>query len=139
MMGKCERLLRVAVVAVGVLHLLDATTETAAPGMPTGQRAVGFDALAFQGIDGNVAGVAIGQGATITVTAPTIFKHLTWNQNAFTAAGTGQMPVSGPVDRFEDRTLWVPPGVVIFLAGNIATLAKVAPYIAWIEHDWPLV
>ena len=82
--------------------------------------------------------VHFGQGATITVTAPTLYRHLHISQNAFTAAGTGQMPVKGPVAEFPDRTLWVPPGVAIFLAGNIATLAKYAPTIVWGEHDWPL-
>mgnify|MGYP001605013233 CR=1 FL=1 len=82
--------------------------------------------------------VLFGQGATLTVTAPVVYKHLHINQNAFTAAGTGQMPVKGPVIEFPDRTLWLPPGNAIFLAGNIATLAKFAPTVEWGEHDWPV-
>ena len=80
--------------------------------------------------------VKFAQGATITVTAPTILRHLNLSQNAFTAAGTGQMPVKVGEATFPDRDLWVPPGVAIFLAGNIATLAKFAPTVTWAEHDW---
>ena len=80
--------------------------------------------------------VKFGQGATLTVTAPSLWRHLHINQNAFTALGTGQMPVEGPVVKFSDRTLWIPPGVAVFLAGNIATLAKFAPTISWAEHDY---
>jgi hypothetical protein len=82
--------------------------------------------------------VKFGQGATLTVTAPTLFKHLHISQNAFTAAGTGQMAQKMAVAEFPDRTLWLPPGNAIFLAGNIATLAKYAPTISWGEHRWPL-
>ena len=87
---------------------------------------------------GRVNKVKFGQGATLTVTAPTIYRHLNISQNAFTAAGTGQMPVKVGVAEFPDRTLWLPPGNAIFLAGNIATLAKFAPSVTWGEHDWPL-
>ena len=79
--------------------------------------------------------IKFGQGATLTVTAPALYKHLHLSQNAFTAAGTGQMPAKLGVAEFPDRTLWVPPGVAIFLAGNIATLAKFAPTVVWGEHD----
>ena len=78
------------------------------------------------------------QGATITVTAPTILRHLSLSQNAFTAAVTTGMfpPTKVGEDAFPDRDLWVPPGNAIFLCGNIATLAKFAPVIVWGEHDW---
>jgi len=88
---------------------------------------------------GVTAKMKFGQGATLTVTAPTLYMHLHINQNAFTAASTDQMPVKGPVVEFSDRTLWLPPGNAIFLCGNIATLAKFAPTITWAEHDWPIV
>lgn len=78
--------------------------------------------------------VKFGQGATLTVTAPALYKHLHINQSAYTANGTAEWPKLGPVVYFPDRTLWVPPGVAIFLAGNIATLAAFAPTIVWGEH-----
>lgn len=81
--------------------------------------------------------VKFGVGATLTVTAPTIYMPLNISQNAFTAAGTEQMPARAAVAEFPDRTLWLPPGNAFFLAGNIATLAKYAPTIEWVEHDWP--
>mgnify|MGYP001588059643 FL=1 len=82
--------------------------------------------------------VKFAQGATITVTAPSLYRHLHINQSAYTAAGTAEWPKKGPVAEFPDRTLWVPPGVAIFLAGNIATLAKFAPQVVWAEHDYPV-
>lgn len=87
---------------------------------------------------GAAAKCKFGQGATLTVTAPTLYMHLHISQNAFTAAGTNQMAQKQGVAEFPDRTLWVPPGVAIYLAGNIATLAKYAPTIEWAEHPWPL-
>lgn len=85
---------------------------------------------------GETSRAKFGQGATLTVTAPTLWKHLNLNQSAFTAAGTAEWPKRGTVVNYPDRDLWVPPGVAIFLAGNIATLAKFAPTITWYEHDW---
>jgi hypothetical protein len=74
-----------------------------------------------------------GQGATITVTAPAILTSLSLNQNAFTAAGTGQMAFYNAVS-FQGE-LVLPPGNAIFVAGNIATLAKWAGSLMWAEVD----
>ena len=87
---------------------------------------------------GKVNKVKFGQGATLTVTAPTIYRHLHLSQNAFTAAATDLMPRRIGVVEFPDRTLWLPPGNAIFLCGNIATLAKFAPTVTWAEHDYPM-
>ena len=87
---------------------------------------------------GQTTHMKFGQGATLTVTAPTLFRHLHISQNAFTAAGTGQFPVKIGVVEFPDRTLWLPPGNAIFLCGNIATLAVFAPTVTWGEHEYPL-
>lgn len=66
-----------------------------------------------------------------TVTAPIILRHLSVNQNAFTADGTGQMPFTNEIE-FHD--LIIPPGVAVFVAGNIATLAKLACSLTWAEE-----
>lgn len=80
--------------------------------------------------------VKFGQGATLTVTAPTIFRHLNINQDAAAATSAVTQAKKGPVIEFPDRELWLPPGNAIFLSGNIAVLAKYAPVIVWAEHDW---
>ena len=80
--------------------------------------------------------VKFGQGATLTVTAPTVYRHLHIIQDAFAATGAVTMPDRRGVAFFPDRDLWLPPGNAIFLAGNIATLGKFAPTIVWYEHDW---
>lgn len=67
-----------------------------------------------------------------TVTAPVVLRHLGLNQNAFTAAGTGQMPYTSRIDF--DGKLQIPPGNAIFFAGNIATLAKLAVSMTWAEE-----
>lgn len=82
---------------------------------------------------GNSAAAKFAQGATITVTAPAILTHLALSQNAFTAAGTGQMAFNNEVT-FSGE-LVVPPGNAIFVAGNIATLAKWSGSLVWAEVD----
>lgn len=82
---------------------------------------------------GNAASAKFAQGSTITVTAPSILTHLSLSQNAFTAAGTGQMAFENSV-KF-DGELVVPPGNAIFVAGNIATLAKWTGSLMWAEVD----
>jgi hypothetical protein len=67
-----------------------------------------------------------------TVTAPIVLRHLSLDQNAFTANGTGQMPFSNEVAF--DGDLIIPPGVAVFIAGNIATLAKLACSLTWAEE-----
>ena len=82
---------------------------------------------------GNAQVAKFGQGATLTVTAPAILTHLALSQNAFTAAGTGQMAFENTISY--DGELVVPPGNAIFLAGNIATLAKWSGSLVWAEVD----
>lgn len=74
-----------------------------------------------------------GQGATITVTAPSVLMSLGLNQNAFTANGTGQMAFENSIT-FSGE-LVVTPGSAIFVAGNIATLAKWSGSLMWAEVD----
>lgn len=105
--------------AVGTGLAITAFTETAA--IP-----------AYNGA-GYAAKAKFGQGATLTVTTPTIKQHLGLNQNAFTAAGTGQMPYRA--DYQFDGDLVVTPGTAIFVAGLIATLAKFSGSLAWAEID----
>jgi len=72
-----------------------------------------------------------GQGATLTVTAPAVLRHLGLNQTVLTAATT-----SSPqwISQFDfDGDLVVPPGQAIFVAGNIATLSKFTGSIVWAE------
>lgn len=72
-----------------------------------------------------------GQGATLTVTAPTVKRHLGLSQNAFTAAGTGQMAFVNRIDFGGEEVLT--PGTAVFVAGNIATLAKWSGSLTWAE------
>lgn len=72
-----------------------------------------------------------GQGATLTVTAPTIKRSLGLNQNAFTANGTGQMAYENSINFQGDEVLV--PGTAVFVAGNIATLAKWSGSLTWAE------
>lgn len=75
-----------------------------------------------------------GQGSTITLTsAATILTHLSVSQNAFTAAGTGQMAFLNAIN-FEGEIV-LPPNTAVFLAGNIATLAKWSGSLVWAEVD----
>lgn len=112
--------------------------------LPTGapaQAATGASIAAFTetaGVNLYVRGgltqqAKFGQGATITVTAPSILTHLSLNQNAFTAAGTGQMAFENSIQY--DGELVIPPGNAIFVAGNIATLAKWSGSVVWAEVD----
>jgi hypothetical protein len=72
-----------------------------------------------------------GQGSTLTVTAPTVKRHLSLSQNAFTAAGTGQMAFENAIEFDGDEVLT--PGTAVFVAGNIATLAKWTGSLTWAE------
>ena len=103
--------------AVGTGLAITAFTETAAVSNYPGG---GYSALA-----------KFGQGATLTVTAPAIKRHLALNQNAFTAAGTGQMAYRNEITFDGEEVLT--PGTAIFVAGNIATLAKYSGSLIWAE------
>jgi hypothetical protein len=134
-------LLRVALTYVG--------TTAAAGGYVIGYLPAGAPAVAATGASiaaftettpvnlyvrgGNAAQAKFGQGATITVTAPSVLTHLSVSQNAFTAAGTGQMAFYTEI-KF-DGELVLPPGNAIFVAGNIATLATWAGSVVWAEVD----
>ena len=83
---------------------------------------------------GGFASIAkFGQGATLTVTAPVIKRHLGLNQQVLTPAdATGQQWRSEIVFHGEEV---LTPGTAIFLAGNIATLSKLTGSIVWAEID----
>ena len=68
-----------------------------------------------------------------TVTAPIILRHLSLNQTALTAAATEALALNNEV--LFDGDLIIPPGNAVFVAGNIATLAKWAVSITWAEGD----
>jgi hypothetical protein len=82
--------------------------------------------------------IKFGVGATLTVTAPAVWKHLNLVQDAFNPTAAVSQAQEKGVVKFPERTIWLPPGCAIFLAGNIATLIKCAPTITWGEHAWPL-
>lgn len=103
--------------AVGTGLAITAFTETAAVPAYNGG---GYSAIA-----------KFGQGATITVTAPTVKRHLSVNQNAFTAAGTGQMAFENSINFHGEEVLT--PGTAVFVAGNIATLATWSGSLTWAE------
>jgi len=103
--------------AVGTGLAITAFTETAAVSNYPGG---GFSSVA-----------KFGQGATLTVTAPVVKRHLALNQNAFTAAGTGQMAYRNEISFDGEEVLT--PGTAVFVAGNIATLAKHSGSLVWAE------
>ena len=70
--------------------------------------------------------------AAATTLAPAIWRHLGLSQNAFTAASTDKMAETVGV-KFDGDCI-VEPNTAVWLAGNIATLAKWASTIAWIEE-----
>lgn len=72
-----------------------------------------------------------GQGATLTVTAPAIKRHLGLNQTVLTAATTGS-PQWSAEWKFDGEEI-LTPGTAIFVAGNIATLSKFSGSLVWAE------
>ncbi len=72
-----------------------------------------------------------GQGATLTVTAPTLYRALGLNSTVLTAATTSSPQWTTRYDF--DGDLVVTPGQAIFVAGNIAMLSKFAGSITWAE------
>lgn len=98
---------------------ITAFTETAAV---SGYAGGGFTSVA-----------KFGQGATLTIVgaSATINRHLGLNQTVLTAATTGSPQWN---TRYEfGGDLVVTPGQAIFVAGNIATLAKFSGSITWAE------
>ena len=104
--------------AVGTGLAITAFTETAA--------------INAYGNGGLAQTAKFGQGATLTVTAPTIYRALGLNQTVLTAATTGSPQWSGRFD-FDEGDLVVTPGMAIFVAGNIATLSTFSGSITWAE------
>jgi hypothetical protein len=104
--------------AVGTGLAITAFTETAG--------------ISGYGATGNLTQVAkFGMGATLTVTAPTLRRHLGLNQTVLTA--TDATNGNWKTDFEFDGDEVVCPGTAIFVAGNIATLDKFAGSITWAE------
>lgn len=82
---------------------------------------------------GHLAKAKFGQGATLTVTAPVIKRHLGLNQTVLTAATTSS-PQWTAEWRFDGDEV-LTPGTAIFVAGNIAMLSKFSGSIVWAEID----
>lgn len=68
-----------------------------------------------------------------TVTAPVVFRHLSYNQDALPA--TAAVNMAKPSEIVFDGDLLIPPGNAVFFGGNIATLVKLAVSMTWIEED----
>lgn len=115
--GYCLGYLSNAPAAIGTGLAITAFTETASVSNYPGG---GFSSVA-----------KFGQGATLTVTAPVVKRQLGLNQNAFTAAGTGQMAYRNEVAFNGEEVLT--PGTAVFVCGNIATLAKWTGSLLWAE------
>lgn len=115
--GYCLGYLSNAPAAIGTGLSITAFTETASVSNYPGG---GFSSIA-----------KFGQGATLTVTAPVVKRQLGLNQNAFTAAGTGQMAFRNEIEFSGEEVLT--PGTAIFVAGNIATIAKYTGSLVWAE------
>jgi hypothetical protein len=80
----------------------------------------------------NAAQVAkFGQGATLTVTAPVLYRQLGLNQTVLTAATTGSPQWESRFDF--DGDLVLGPGSAIYVGGNIATLSKFTGSLLWAE------
>ena len=115
--GFCLGYLSNAPAAIGTGLAITAFTETAA--------------INAYGAGGLTAVAKFGQGATLTVTAPVVYRQLGLNQLVTTAATT-----SAPIFKNDfqfDGDLVVIPGMAIFVAGNIATLSKFTGSITWAE------
>lgn len=117
--GFCLGYLGNAPAAIGTGLAITAFTETAAvPGY---------------GATGNLSQSAkFGQGATLTVSAPSVLRQLGLNQTVLTAATTSSPQWNSRFD-FDAGDLVVTPGMAIFVAGNIATLSKFTGSITWAE------
>lgn len=72
-------------------------------------------------------------GSAATVAAPTIYRHIGFNQLVITAADATNAQWKAHIDF--DGDVIIPPGSALFLAGNIATLITLAPSITWVEED----
>ena len=81
--------------------------------------------------NGAASKVKFAQGSTITVTAPSVLRHVGLNQTVLTAATTSSPQWTARADF--DGDVIVTPGSAIFVAGNIATLIKVAGSVVWAE------
>lgn len=91
-------------------------------------------AINAYGATGGLAQSAkFGQGSTLTVTAPSLYRNLGLNQTVLTAATTSSPQFISQFDF--DGDLVVTPGTAIFVAGNIATLSKFGGSIVWAEVD----
>ena len=75
--------------------------------------------------------VKFAQGATITVTAPSILRSTGINQLVITAADATNTQWTSRIEF--DGDLIVTPGSAIFVAGNIATLITMAGTVVWAE------
>ena len=116
--GFCLGYLPNAPAAVGTGLAITAFTETA-----------GINAY---GNMGQTQTAKFGQGATLTVTGPAIYRQLGLNQTVLTAATTGSPQWMSKFD-FDLGDLTVVPGMAIFVAGNIAQLSTWAASIVWAE------
>lgn len=72
-----------------------------------------------------------GQGATLTVTAPVVKRQLGLNQTVLTATDATAAQWRTEILFHGEEVLT--PGTAIFVAGNIATLAKFTGSIVWAE------
>ena len=118
--GFCLGYLPNAPAAVGTGLAITAFTETAA--------------INAYGNLGKSQTAKFGQGATLTVPAPAIYRSLGLNQTVLTAATTSSPQWFSRFD-FDEGDLVVTPGMAIFVAGNIATLSKYSGSIVWAEID----
>ena len=80
---------------------------------------------------GLASAAKFGQGATITVTAPSVLLSLGLNQTVLTAATTSSPQWSSVFD-FTGQIV-LTPGTAIFVCGNIATLSTWSGSLTWAE------
>ena len=117
--GFCLCYLANAPAAIGTGLAITAFTETTA--VP------GYGSLGY-----NLASSAkFGQGATLTVTAPSVWRQLGLNQLVTTATTATDVQWTAYFEFDGDAV--VAPGTAIFIAGNIATLSKFTGSITWAE------
>lgn len=108
--------------------------KNAGSGIATGAISAFTDTTIENALSGEKTGGAACRftGSAATVIAPTILRHLGWNQLVTTAADATTTPWQ--FFREFDGDLILPPNQAIFLAGNIATLSTWAATIKWFEE-----
>jgi len=112
---------------------LDAPAQLATGARITAFTEAVLNTTIFNALTGSLRGpVAKFTPSAATVTAPILWRQLGLNQLVLTPADATQGLLRALIAF--DGDAWLPPGTAVWLAGNIATLAKWAPTLVWKEE-----